>query len=256
MKSSSSAPGDQSMSAEGSESAGLHTILSLAAGRISNRKLDHFNNWCCQAIRPYLTDRRSIAAARFVDRHVDDGWIESEERTAILAAARDAVEELREWWNAAPTAFEHRNRRVCAHAAKVVQQAMGNDLPNRGVFLNAMLTAYAFGAANDRTRVRGRDDLSIRDQLRDMHLQLQQAVLRDIIGDPLDPVSIDARWRTSDVRGLALGIYEDRAFSRMPILADALMDAGCEDERIIFHCRGSGPHVRGCWVVDLVLGKA
>jgi len=68
-------------------------------------------------------------------------------------------------------------------------------------------------------------------------------------------LTFDPRWRTSDVVDVARGIYEDKAFERMPILADALMDAGCEDEQIIGHCRGEGPHVRGCWVVDLVLGK-
>jgi hypothetical protein len=50
-------------------------------------------------------------------------------------------------------------------------------------------------------------------------------------------------------------MYESRDFSAMPILADALQDAGCEDESILAHCRGPGPHVRGCWVVDLVLGR-
>jgi hypothetical protein len=81
------------------------------------------------------------------------------------------------------------------------------------------------------------------------------ALLRDIFGNPFRPVTFDSRWRTSDVVGLARAIYDDKAFERMPILADALMDAGCEDEQIITHCRGDGPHVRGCWVVDLVLGK-
>lgn len=55
--------------------------------------------------------------------------------------------------------------------------------------------------------------------------------------------------------GLAQGIYEDRAFDRLPFLLDALMDAGCDDEAILDHCRREGPHGRGCWVVDLVLGK-
>ncbi len=54
---------------------------------------------------------------------------------------------------------------------------------------------------------------------------------------------------------LARTMYESRDFSAMPILADALQDAGCDNEDILGHCRGSGPHVRGCWVVDLVLGK-
>jgi hypothetical protein len=81
------------------------------------------------------------------------------------------------------------------------------------------------------------------------------ALLRDIFGNPFRPVTFDPRWRTSDVVGLAQAIYDDKAFERMPILADALMDAGCEDEQVIGHCRGDGPYVRGCWVVDLVLGK-
>ena len=80
-------------------------------------------------------------------------------------------------------------------------------------------------------------------------------VLREIVGNPFRPSVLDPHWRTGDVLGLARGIYEDRAFDRMPLLADALMDAGCDDEQVIGHCRGEGPHVRGCWVVDLVLGK-
>jgi len=54
---------------------------------------------------------------------------------------------------------------------------------------------------------------------------------------------------------LAQGIYDDRGFDRMPLLADALEDAGCDHGDIVAHCRGQGPHSRGCWVIDLVLGK-
>ncbi len=81
------------------------------------------------------------------------------------------------------------------------------------------------------------------------------AWLRDLFGNPFRPVAFDPRWRTADTVGLARGIYEDRAFDRLPLLADALMDAGCADVQVIGHCRSEGPHVRGCWVVDLVLGK-
>jgi hypothetical protein len=54
---------------------------------------------------------------------------------------------------------------------------------------------------------------------------------------------------------LARAIYDDHAFGRMPILEDALRDAGCDNEEIMSHCGSDGPHVRGCWVVDLILGK-
>jgi hypothetical protein len=80
-------------------------------------------------------------------------------------------------------------------------------------------------------------------------------LVRDLYGNPFRPNAFDPRWRTSDAVALAQAIYDERAFERLPILADALMDAGCEDEQVIAHCRSEGPHVRGCWVVDLVLGK-
>ena len=84
----------------------------------------------------------------------------------------------------------------------------------------------------------------------------QADLVREVVGNPYRAVTFESRWRTSDVLGLARAIYEDLAFDRMPILADALMDAGCADEQVLAHCRGDGPHVRGCWVVDLVLGKS
>jgi hypothetical protein len=85
---------------------------------------------------------------------------------------------------------------------------------------------------------------------------VQAALMRDVVGNPLNPASIDSAWLTSTVVALAQGIYAERAFDRMPILADALQDAGCDNNTILEHCRGSGPHCRGCWVVDLILGKS
>ncbi|MFO0797467.1 MAG: hypothetical protein U0804_08310 [Gemmataceae bacterium] len=79
--------------------------------------------------------------------------------------------------------------------------------------------------------------------------------IRDILGNPFRPVALDPAWRTEAVVGLATGIYADRAFDRLPVLADALEDAGCADADVLGHCRGPGPHARGCWVVDLLLGK-
>jgi hypothetical protein len=81
-------------------------------------------------------------------------------------------------------------------------------------------------------------------------------VFRDVIGNLFRPVGPDPRWRTSAAIDLARTMYDSRDFAAMPILADALEEAGCDDAEVLAHCRGDGPHVRGCWVVDLVLGKA
>jgi hypothetical protein len=81
------------------------------------------------------------------------------------------------------------------------------------------------------------------------------ARLRDVFGNPFRPVTFDAAWRTDTAVSLAQQMYESREFSPRPIRADALQDAGCDNEDILNYCRGPGPHVRGCWVVDLVLGK-
>jgi hypothetical protein len=84
---------------------------------------------------------------------------------------------------------------------------------------------------------------------------LVRMLLADIFANPFRPITLDSSWLTSTVVALATGIYNDRAFDRMPILADALQDAGCENEEILNHCRGEGPHVLGCWLLDLILKK-
>ncbi|OAI50770.1 hypothetical protein AYO44_17530 [Planctomycetaceae bacterium SCGC AG-212-F19] len=83
----------------------------------------------------------------------------------------------------------------------------------------------------------------------------QSRLFRDIMGNPFRGVSIKSAWQTATVTSMAQAIYDDRAFDRMPILADALEDAGCTSADILDHCRQGGEHVRGCWVVDLVLGR-
>lgn len=81
-------------------------------------------------------------------------------------------------------------------------------------------------------------------------------LIRCIFGNPFRPVAFDPNWCTSTVVSLARSMYESRDFSPMPILSDALQDAGCENEDTLNHCRSAGSHVRGCWVVDLILGKS
>lgn len=83
----------------------------------------------------------------------------------------------------------------------------------------------------------------------------QARLLRCVVGNPFRMVTADPGWLTSTVLALATGIYEDRAFDCLPILADALQDAGCEDEGVLTHCRAEAVHARGCWVLDALLGK-
>jgi len=82
--------------------------------------------------------------------------------------------------------------------------------------------------------------------------RLGASFIRDIFGNPFRPVAFSPQWSTDTALSLARQMYESRDYSAMPILADALQDAGCDNEDVLNHCRGKGPHVRGCWVVDLV----
>jgi hypothetical protein len=85
--------------------------------------------------------------------------------------------------------------------------------------------------------------------------QRECAFISCVFGNPFHPTVFASAWRTVDVAALAQVAYESRDFSALPILADALEDAGCTDRTILEHCRGPDPHVRGCWVLDLILGK-
>ena len=81
-------------------------------------------------------------------------------------------------------------------------------------------------------------------------------LVRDVFGNPFRTVAWNPACRSPTVVGLAGAIYGDGAFDRLPILADALEDAGCGNLDVLSHCRADTPHARGCWVVDFILGKA
>jgi hypothetical protein len=91
----------------------------------------------------------------------------------------------------------------------------------------------------------------------------QCRLVRDVFGNPFRPVAVSPAWQTPQVVALAHASYEHRDLpsgtldpARLAVLADALEDAGCADADLLGHLRGPGPHVRGCWAVDLLLGKA
>jgi hypothetical protein len=81
------------------------------------------------------------------------------------------------------------------------------------------------------------------------------ALLRDILGESWTPIEFAEHWRTDNVIGLALGAYERGRFDHLPMLADALEEAGCTNKLILEHCRADRPHVHGCWVIDNLLRK-
>jgi hypothetical protein len=117
------------------------------------------------------------------------------------------------------------------------------------VFTLARMTTYTDQMARTLTT-----NVNWRDGIGSYHPFLPP-IIRDVFGLlPFRPVAFDPAWRTSTVVALARQMYDSRDFSAMPILADALQDAGCDCADLLAHCRGDGPHVRGCWVADLVLG--
>ena len=83
----------------------------------------------------------------------------------------------------------------------------------------------------------------------------QTTFLHDIFGNPFLPITFNPVWLTPTVKRLAQTAYEERRFDLMPILADALEEAGCDNADILDHCRTFPVHVLGCWVVDKILGK-
>jgi hypothetical protein len=88
--------------------------------------------------------------------------------------------------------------------------------------------------------------------------RLQADFLRCIFGNPFRPVTVDPAWLAwngGTIPKLAEAVYQERAFERLPVLADALEEAGCSEADLLGHLRSPGPHVRGCWAVDLLLGK-
>jgi hypothetical protein len=209
------------------------TMIRALRQRVGERKWRLF---CCALCRwgwERLADPRARRAVEVAERFADGLAAEEE-----LRAARDATQQLqsehtrarREGAAAGPagwiSAAQHAVMRVPQPQAAV--STLWPDL----------LEGESPAARQARRRARDR------------------ALLYDILGLlPFRPASFSPQWRTDTALALARQMYDSRDFGAMPILADALQEAGCDSEDILAHCRGDGPHVRGCWVIDLVLGK-
>ena len=172
-----------------------------------------------------LTDERDYEAIDVAERFADDLANRRQLREASRQAARLYAAITAMWW---PTAADA--------AASVLSVC-------------SVLRAEATG---DVGHPKGAGDFYAGEQ---GERAAQCWLLRDIIGSPSRDVRLDRYWHTSTAVALAQSIYAERTFDRLPILADALEEAGCGNADVLAHCRGDGPHVRGCWVVDLVLGK-
>jgi hypothetical protein len=218
-------------------------MLAFLRDRAGDRKPRLFAAACCRRVWHLLTDARSRAAVEVQERYADGAATPAELTAAQSAALRADAD--------ADAGFDPDDARPSA-AAAAKEAAFGPGTP-RDVEAGAHDAAHFAAEAAGLDR---RDELGGAWRVGKADEQKAQAdLIRDIFGNPFRPVSLNPAWRTSTTVALVAQMYESRDFSAMPILADALQDAGCDSDDILDHCRGDGPHVRGCWVVDLVLGK-
>ena len=197
------------------------SMLEFLQGKVSERKLRLFAVACCRRAGALLEhDQKTLATA---EDHAD-GVLGPED---FMYA----------WWDANEANDEVRRRRE----------------------IQGSLLGEAFDVVWDDETLEFDAVLRICHAARSV---VERALLvesvQDIVGNPFHPIAISPHWlawEDGTVRRIAQAIYDERAFERLPILADALEDAGCDKADILSHCRGPGPHVRGCWVVDLLLGK-
>jgi hypothetical protein len=207
------------------------SVLDFVTPTQTDRKLKLYACACCRRVLHWLGDPLTPRAIAAIEQHVD-GELSDEEMAQAGRWAREM--------------FPGSGRR-----GRKSHNATG-----------AVLTATCFPASEAKFAAAQAADAFSGEDHRNPDIRASQAekavqcsLARDIFGNPFRPVAVDPRWQSENVLALATGIYADRAFDRMPILADALEEAGCDNADILNHSRGPGPHVRGCWVVDLVLGK-
>ncbi len=212
------------------ENADPQSMLDFLQGRTSERKLRLFACACCRRIWNLLLDQRSRNAVMLAELFADGSVSPEELRIARSAADRAHFESRR-----------NSNFRALDAAPNAAEEEMSCAADVSACTADAAEIAF------------GRDSSA-----KEKELIEQAAVLRCIAGNPFRAVQLDpARLARQDgaIVNLAQRIYNERAFADLPMLADALEKAGCTNPELLAHCRQPGPHVRGCWAVDLLLGK-
>jgi hypothetical protein len=204
-------------------------MLTFVERKTSDRKLRLFACACSRLLWDRLDHplRQCVLAAE----RLADGEV----------SAEYAKQLLREWEDAYGSSYE---------GSCVLEAFEKDDEPHTGVDVAIQSSIYASHALAPSGLFSNDPEPWFRTRRAQTH------IVRDIFGNPFRPITFSPEWRTDTAVALARQMYESRDFSAMPILADALQDAGCDNDDILSHCRDTKqPHVRGCWVVDLVLGK-
>jgi hypothetical protein len=196
-------------------------LLIFESHRNNHRKLRLFACACVAHIHIPMAAELFQQAIRVAVR-VADSVADESERIAALNAINVELEMLNPF-------------STSAHAVVALRYTLSTS------------AIFSFASANRAACSRGQEKSA--EQI------WQSSAFRDIFGNPFRPVVADPAWLTSTVVAIATSLYQDRAFDRLPILADALEEAGCTNADLLLHCRQPGDHVRGCWAVDLVLGK-
>jgi hypothetical protein len=219
----------------------LFEMLPLLAGAVSDRKRRLFAVACCRRFSHLCGDARIAFALEVAERYAD-GLAGDEERLLAEDGVVSAHIDLRE----SRLAIEPL---VCwSRQAELLTQAAILAVSS-GIYYAADAADYgrlALAASGSGWHAEEAEEA------------LQCRLLRDIIGPFPAGVLFNPAWRADNDRAaeqVARWIYEARAFDDLPILADALEEAGCCEAAILDHCRQGGDHVRGCWVVDAVLGN-
>jgi hypothetical protein len=202
------------------------------------RRFRLFAAGCCRRIEHFLTDSRSLQALAVLERYLDGNAAEADREAANRAAELVQVAE--------DPARRYAAEAVC-HALFSLPAYLIAE-----VYRVSVRAAHAAGCAVASPTL---DERAFWNAVR-AEETAQADLLREIFGNHFRPVSFSPSWRTDTALSLARQMYEARDFSAMPILADALQDAGCDSAELLDHLRDTGAlHVRGCWALDLVLGK-
>jgi hypothetical protein len=219
-----------------------------------DRKSRLFCLACCERIRQFIADPRSTAAVEFLEQHVEIPHNRRKGIVGVRTAAKQAhtdayMEMFRE-----PDPVERARKLAVSNAANAAHDILDRNPRWAGEYT----AAFAVHAVAWDWLVKHRPE-QLPDYPRevgDPERRQQVRLLHDVFGNPFRPVAFEPAWRTANAVAIARQMYESREFAAMPILADALEDAGCENGDVLGHCRDAEQvHVRGCWVVDLVLGK-